>query len=1135
MKCPKCQFENREGVKFCQECGAKFELECPACKSQIPLSSKFCSECGYALKPANDSSDQISETDSPPYPSSAEISPGDVAPIVGERKHVTALFSDLVGYTTMSERLDPEDVKDITTLIFDEISKIVTKYDGFIEKFAGDAVMALFGAKKAHEDDPVRAIHAAREIHKLVNSLSPKYEEIIEQPLSMHTGINTGLVVTGDVNLAKGTHGVAGDTLNVAARLSALGIAGEILVGQDTFYQAEGYFDFKELEPASIKGKSAPVRIYKVLAQKEHPIKIHRLRGFKAELIGRPVEMKQLAEAARKLKDGTGAVFSIYGNAGTGKSRLIQEFKASLNLDETQWLEGQAYPYSQNIPYSPLINLLSRSLQIEEGNPPDDIREKVETGLGILIGGNPDLIPYVGSLFSLNYPEIEDVSPEHWKAQLQKAVKLVLGALAERAPTVVCLEDLHWADPSFLELIRLLITEFREPVLFLCVYRPIISLFTSHQISTMVTPYQEIRLQDLSISESRGMVESLLKTDEIPLELQRFLQDKVEGNPFYIEEVINSLIESETLIRDNGSWKLTRKIAEVEISSTIHGLISGRLDRLEKESKRIIQEASVIGRTFFYEILNRVTEMKYQIDQSLRSLERLDLIRARALQPDLEYIFKHALTQEVVYNGLLKKERQAIHDRIGRVMEHLFNDRLPEYYETLAYHFQRGQSRPKAVDYLIKSGIKSLKRYSLDEAHRYFQKAYDILSSQQEKSVEEKKLIIDLILEWALVFYYRCDAKGWKSLFSAHQELGESIDDQERLAMFYAWHGFILLGEDNKKSINLLQRALAIGEKFSNQKLIGYACTWLTWICSDLSRYDQALQYGARAQKISKLVESDHYLYFKSLGGMAMCYWQMGDSKKLYKIGKELLEYGQRHASIRCQTMGHMAMGGANSLVGDFSGFINSFHEAFDVSADTMYDITSKTYLGMGYLLNDQVQEAEPHLKEVVDFSKDYEFDWVGMPGRLFLGTVMIAQGKINQGFKMIDEAHQSFTREGKKYYVALTEYSLGKIYSQIVEGSGSISPLSIARNIGFLVKNVPFANKKADAHFNKAIEIATEIGARSILGPAYLDWGLLHKAKKRNDQARECISKAIELFEMCEATVYLEKAKKALESSEHK
>jgi class 3 adenylate cyclase/tetratricopeptide (TPR) repeat protein len=1130
MKCPKCQFENREEAKFCSECGHKFQLSCPDCGNSIRASSKFCDGCGCKLESPLNTFDNVSEIDTPDLQPSVDFKHSLVTPIAGERKHVTVLFSDLIGYTTISERLDPEDLKDITTHVFDEVSKIIANYDGFIEKFAGDAVMALFGANKTHEDDPIRAILAAREIHNVVNSLSPKYEEIIEQPLSMHTGINTGLVVTGDVNLDKGTHGAAGDTINVASRLSSLGNADEILVGPSTFRHSEGYFDFKELEPVSIKGKSAPIRIYKVLAQKEHPIKIHRLHGFKAELIGRPVEMKQLADAARNLKEGTGAIFSIYGNAGNGKSRLIQEFKASLNLAETQRLEGQAYPYRQNIPYSPLINLLSRSLQIQEGISPEEIREKVEAGLEILIGGNQDLIPYVGSLFSLIYPEIEDVSPEHWKAQLQKAIKIILGALAERAPTVVCLEDLHWADPSFLELIRLLISEFREPVIFLCVYRPIISLFTGHQISTMVTSYQEIRLQDLSISESQGMVESLLKTDEIPLELQRFLQDKVEGNPFYIEEVINSLIESEALICDNGNWKLTREITEVEISSTIHGLISGRLDRLEKESKRIIQEASVIGRTFFYEILNRVTEIKYQIDQSLRSLERLDLIRARALQPDLEYIFKHALTQEVVYNGLLKKERQAIHERIGQVMEHLFSDRLPEYYETLAYHFQRGQSRPKAVDYLIQSGIKSLKRYSLDEAHRYFQQAYEILISRPEKSLDEKKLIVDLILEWALVFYYRADIKGWKSLFSSHQELAESIDDQERLAMFYAWYGFVLLSDDNKKSINLLQKALEIGEKFNNQKIIGYACTWLTWTCCDLSRYDEALQYGERAQKISKIVESDHYLYFKSLGAMAMCYWQMGDSKQLHKIGKALLEYGQRHANIRCQTMGHMTSAGVHSLVGNYSDFINGFREAIDVSADTMYDIVSKTFLGMGYLLDDRIQEAEPHLKEVVGFSKEYEFYFTGMPGRLFLGTAIIAQGNISQGFKMINEAHQSFIRIEKKYYIALTEYTLGKIYSQIVEGSSSISPLSIVRNIGFLVRNVPFADKKAGAHFNTAIGIAKELGAKSISGPAYLDWGLLHKAKKRKDQARKCISKAIELFEECEADVYLKQANEALD-----
>ena len=259
-------------------------------------------------------------------------------------------------------------------------------------------------------------------------------------------------------------------------------------MGADTYYQSEGYFDFKELEPASVKGKAEPIRIYKVVAQKEQPIKLHRLHGFQAELIGRKVEMSQLVDAARKLKEGAGAVFSIYGPAGTGKSRLIQEFKASIDPEEIQWLEGHAYPHSQNTPYSPLIDLLNRSLQIKEGDSPERIKEKIESGISSLVGENTHLIPYIGSLYSLSYPEIEDVSPAFWKEQLQKAIQTILSTLAHQAPTIIRLEDLHWADPSFLELIRLLLSESRDPILFLCVYRPTISLFTGHQVSAMTHP-----------------------------------------------------------------------------------------------------------------------------------------------------------------------------------------------------------------------------------------------------------------------------------------------------------------------------------------------------------------------------------------------------------------------------------------------------------------------------------------------------------------------------------------------------------------------------------------------------------------------------------------------------------------------
>jgi len=1125
MECPNCQFDNREEAVFCLECGAELGIKCPNCEKTLPPRAKFCDTCGLDLKQPPKLESQI------PEPAPDKEIPSS-KPIASERKHVTALFSDLSGYTAMSEILDPEEVKEITGKIFDEISKIIGKYEGFVEKFAGDAVMALFGATEAHENDPVRAIKAAREIHNLVNSLSPQYEERIEQPLVMHTGINTGLVVTGDINLEKGTHGVAGDTINMAARLSDLGNAGEILVGPDTYFQSEGYFDFKELEPAAVKGKSDPIRIYKVIAQKEQPIKIHRLHGFQADLIGRTVEMNQLADAARKLKAGNGAVFSIYGPAGTGKSRLVKEFKESLNLDEIQWLEGHAYPHSQNIPYFPLIDLLNRSLQIEEGDPPERVKEKIESGMSSLVGENTDFIPYIGSLYSLSYPEIDEVSPAFWKEQLQKAIQTILSSLAQQAPTIIRLEDLHWADLSFLELIRLLLSESRDPILFLCVHRPIISLFSSHQISAMTHPYQEIRLQDLSASESQGMIASLLQTDKIPSELHRFLQDKVEGNPFYLEEVINSLIESETLVRDNGDWKLTRAITESEISSTIHGVISGRLDRLEKESKRILQEASVIGRTFFYEILNRITELEHQIDQSLRSLERLDLIRARALQPDLEYIFKHALTQEVVYNGLLKKERRVIHERIGFVMEQLFHDRLPEFYETLAYHFKQGQSIIKAVNYLMKAGEKSLKRYAIEEAHQYYLEAFNLLSNKTEKAREDELLLIDLIVEWAMVFYYRADCKGWEKIFWDHKALAETLGDNERLGMFYAWLGFGLwFRERYTNSYEYLCKAIQIGEEIKNQKIIGYGCTWLCWTCAELGLLDEAITHGKRAQKIAKILESDQYLYFKSLAALAHTHIYKGESKKALDAGQMLLDYGHKHSNIRSISIGYQFIGYSHFITGDYPLAIEYVQKAIQISVDPLYSMGGNLLMGFSHAFLGEFQKIGETAKQNWEFLQDVGCEVWGTVAEILVGLTYIANGQMSQGLKMIENVRDAYQKNKCRGRLAMSEYILGKIYLQIVEGENLPSFSILARNIGFMVKNVPAAGKKAEDHFKRTIEIAKEIGAKSWMAVSYLDLGLLHKTKKRTDQAKECISKAIKLFEQCEATVYLKQAKEALVS----
>jgi tetratricopeptide (TPR) repeat protein len=590
------------------------------------------------------------------------------------------------------------------------------------------------------------------------------------------------------------------------------------------------------------------------------------------------------------------------------------------------------------------------------------------------------------------------------------------------------------------------------------------------------------------------MMESLLKTQTILPELRNFIQEKIEGNPFYLEEMINALIDSGTLTRDNGTWKLTRSIVESEIPSTIQGVISARLDRLEKGMKRILQEASVIGRAFLYKIIKEITQLREQLDRCLSGLERLDLIRMKSLEPDLEYIFKHALTQEVVYNGLLKKERREIHERTALVMEKLFRDRLSEFFETLAFHFAQGQSVYKAVDYLVKSGEKSLKRYAVEESHQ--------------------------------------DFKGMVDLFTAHVDLAESLNDKARLGMFYAWLGFGFFGVGKPTdAYAYLSKALLIGEETDSQQIKGYACCWLTWTCAELGLLDKAIAFGERAQQISSLFESDPYLYFKSLGGIGHTYMCKGEKERNFEIGKNLIEYGKKHSNIRCLVVGHICMGYGHFAAGDYESAIKCLTSATEVSADPFYTQWPRLLIGGSYLLKGQLQEAEEALQEVVSFCQNLSCGVLQPVARAFLGVPLIAKGHMREGLGMIEDACQSLLDNDRKYFYSMSEYVLGKVFLNIVERAGPMSLSTMAKNIGFLIKNVPFASKKAEEHFNRAIEVAKEIGAKGTMGEAYLDLGLLYRTKGKTEQAKKCISEAIQIFEQTEADGFLKQAKEALAS----
>ena len=1105
MKCPRCTHQNPSGVKFCGNCGQEMGTLCPCCSTVNLPESNFCHQCGQDLLKTNESLSpkKISKLHFPNVEKTPQTQSS-----TGERKYVTVLFSDLSGYTTLAQRLDPEEVKEITARIFRETTKIVAKYEGFIEKYIGDAVMAVFGAVRAHEDDPIRGIRATREIHELVSALSSDYEKQIGQRLAMHTGISTGLVVTGDVDFGKGTHGITGATLNIASRLCSLAKPGDILVSSETYRQSLGYFNFESQEPAQLKGLAAPIPIYKVISRINQPKKIHRFHGLRADLIGRNPEIGLLKEALGRVRTGKGSLVLLCGNAGTGKSRLLEEFKFALNREKINWREGQCYPCTRNFTYYPLIDLLSRTFSIEENDSPEIVREKIESGLKF-IEPQEDVVPYVGSLYNLKYTQLVGLSPEIWRSRLQKAILEILTVMARNAPTIICLEDLHWADPSSLELIRFLLSDFRYPALVICVYRPTLNLLSNQQIANLGESCFEIRLEDLSPAETETMLGSLLKSDIFPQDLKRFVREKAGGNPFYLEEIINSLVESEILVAEDATWGLQESISDAEISSTIHGVISARIDRLEAEMKRILQEASVIGRSFYFEILSHITDLEDSVWHNLSSLETLDLIKARSYRPAVEYIFKHALTQEVVYSGLLKDRRKTIHERVGLVMEKLFEDRLPEYYEALAYHFQRGRSVDKAVNYLVKSGQKSMARYALQEAHRYYNDAFAILSSQVDKPDKTDSLLIDLLNNWSFVYYYQGRYNELLSLLTDHQTLADSLTDKDKSGMFYAWLGCALWHRERfQEAHGHLLQAFAIGEDINNTTMVGYACCWLSWVCTELGLLDDAIGHARRAQEIFQTDRREDYIYVSAMAGMGYALWHRGEKAKVLDVGKGLLDFGRKRDDYRAKGMGYCCIGWSHLIGGDLTKAIPFFERAVQVSVDPWYSLFPKLATSYGLILNGNFNEAENYISEIRKFSKKFGAEFAGTPAEFFYGIILVSQGKIIRGLRILEANCQHWRQIGNRLRYAACGSMLASVYANLAQKARS-------RNLS---KYAMHAYNKANAYYQDAIESAEQISAKAILGQAYLDWGNFCKAKGDLEKAARCFAASSANFQVCES-----------------
>jgi class 3 adenylate cyclase len=740
MKCPKCQFENPEGMQFCVECGNKLGIICPKCGFDNSPSFKFCGNCGNALtKPKEAPSIDYAEPQSYTPKFLADKILTTRSSIEGERKLVTVLFADVANYTSMAEKLDPEEVHQIMDGCFKILMDEIHKFEGTINQFTGDGVMALFGAPIAHEDHAQRACYAALSIQKVIEGYGEKIKEDIGIEFNMRIGLNSGPVIVGSIgDDLRMDYTAVGDTTNLASRMERMANSGTILVSMDTYKLARDFFDFESQGRVEIKGKGETQEAYEVIKASEVQTRIEAsmAKGL-SKFVGREKSLATLMETYDKVQSGSGQVVGIVGEAGVGKSRLFLEFRKLLPQGEFNCLEARCLHYGGSMAYLPILDILRSYFEIKEGDREFIVKKKIKEKSLKLDKKLKSIIPPFQELLSLKVEDEDFIKLDRQKKKEKtfEALRDLFIRVSHDRPFILAVEDFHWIDrisEGFLDYLIGWLPNTR--IMLILLYRP----EYTHQWGSK-SYYTKVGLDKLGTASSTELVHSILEGAEVVPELREIILNRSAGNPLFMEEFAHTLQENGTIQRKDQQWILSQKASDIQVPDTIQGIIAARMDRLEDNLKRTMQVASVIGQNFVFRILLTITDMKEDLKSHLLNLQGLEFIYEKSLFPELEYIFKHAITQEVAYNSLLLKRRKAIHEKIGKAIEELYPERLEELYEMLAYHYQRSDNREKAAEYLVMATQKAAYKFASEEAMAFSEEAMKILD-QLPANEENQKL-----------------------------------------------------------------------------------------------------------------------------------------------------------------------------------------------------------------------------------------------------------------------------------------------------------------------------------------------------------------------------------------------------------
>jgi len=867
---------------------------------------------------------------------------------------------------------------------------------------------------------------------------------------------------------------------------------GHTLVSGHTYAQAKAYFEFEAIGRLTVKGKEEAQEAYDLIraGAVETRIGASVARGL-TRFVGRTREQEALKEACDRVQSGTSQVVGIVGEAGVGKSRLLLEFRNMLPENDYTYLEGRCLQYGGSMAYLPILGILRSYFDIKDGEREITVRKRMKEKILRLDENLQHLILPFEEILSLTVDDKAylQIDPKQRKMMAFDAVHDLFVRESQKRPLVLVIEDLHWIDRTSEELLDHLIGSLTNTrILLILLYRP----EYTHQWGSK-SCYGKIGVDQLSTNTSAELVQAILEGGEVAPELRELVLTRTGGNPLFVEELTQSLVENGTILRKDHQYVLTREASEIRVPDTIQGIIAARIDRVEEGLKGIMQVASVIGREFAFRILQSIMGMREELRSSLLNLQGLEFISEKQLFPELEYLFKHALTQEVAYNSLLLKRRKEIHEKIGKAIETLYPDSLEEYYDLLAYHYTRSHNKDKALEYLDLANRKAAKLSTMEEALAYYEEAMKLLDSLPESQANQERRISLLVNQW-VVFELLLKFRAYQELLIRYERAAAGLKNQGLSGTFYArighcewWFGHF------RQSIQTLTKAVKLCEAAGNVEGAGYAYMMLQWNYLYIGDFDQVITLK---ENVVRAMEQwfDLRVFVWAVCPVSWAYTYSGRWDEAIKEGREAMRLAEEFSDNSLISFAAFTISVVYTVQGDMDQAVKYGDMAVETAPTPMDKLVAQAMLAFAWLRAGELQRGIETFEAQIPIFRSVGFRSSEIGFLIFLGEGYWRAGEYDKARQTVEEALELAEQCEYKIQIGYAHYLLGEIALKTNPSQAG--------------------DPQAGPCFEKAIAVFQEIKAENWLAVAYAGYGRFHKQQGNIAQAREYLNQALEIFE---------------------